>query len=88
MRLIREDLLTETIKKVCCHAEDESDLLNAIEHMPSVEVVHGEWITKDHWYYCSNCGHEMFFTGIFDEEQRYCYYCGAKMDGKEKNNAE
>lgn len=38
-RLIREDFLMETIKRVCCHAEDETDLLNAVKQMPSVDAV-------------------------------------------------
>ena len=44
------------------------------------EVRHGRWIKKDSWYYCSECGTEVFFTGTYDESQRYCYNCGAKMD--------
>lgn len=46
----------------------------------------GKWISnKNGWYECSKCGHEMFFTGTFDSEQRFCYYCGADMR-KEAND--
>lgn len=49
-------------------------------------VVRGEWKTDANgWYFCSECGHEMFFTGTYDEEQRFCYYCGADMR-KEAND--
>jgi predicted nucleic acid-binding Zn ribbon protein len=46
----------------------------------------GEWIpNKNGWYECSECGHEMFFTGTFDDEQHFCWFCGADMR-KEVNN--
>ena len=68
---------------------DAADALEATEkRITELMPKEGEWVTKDQWYYCSNCGHEMFFTGTFDEEQRYCYYCGAKMDGKENADAD
>lgn len=44
----------------------------------------GEWISnKNRWYKCSECGHEMFFTGTFDDEQHFCWFCGADMRKEE-----
>lgn len=66
-------------------------IFGSIDGAPTIDaspVVHGEWVKINNWYYCSECGSEMFFTGTFDEDQRYCYSCGAKMDGKGKENAD
>lgn len=47
-------------------------------------VVHGRWIEKmtpygSRYFECSNCGaHENIHTAI---KGRYCWGCGAKMDG-------
>lgn len=41
----------------------------------------GKWIKRGSWYCCSECGTEMFFTGLYDENQHYCYNCGADMRG-------
>lgn len=44
-------------------------------------VVHGRWIDGK----CSNCGVDIptddAYDVIFGHECRFCYYCGAKMDG-------
>lgn len=44
-------------------------------------VVHGRWIDGK----CSNCGVDIptddAHDVIFGHECRFCYYCGAKMDG-------
>ena len=42
----------------------------------------GKWIKRGSWYCCSECGAEMFFTGVYDENQHYCYNCGADMRGE------
>lgn len=64
-------------------------LIRLLEKAPTVDavpVVHGRWIEKTapavHKYYeCSNCGaHENKHTAI---KGRYCWQCGAKMDGAE-----
>ena len=60
-----------------------------IAGMPAADVApvqHGRWIEKTapavHKYYeCSKCGaHENKHTAI---KGRYCWRCGAKMDGAE-----
>lgn len=44
-------------------------------------VVHGRWVDGK----CSNCGVDIptddAHDAIFENECRFCYYCGAKMDG-------
>lgn len=61
----------------------------------AVEVVHGEWIMFERpngGYYkgCSLCTYpmptDMELDYLCEEDNRYCYNCGAKMDGKEKND--
>lgn len=58
-------------------------------------VVHGEWIPMQihgGYYYmgCSVCSHPMPTDSKFDfmdeEDNKFCYNCGAKMDGKEKED--
>ncbi len=47
-------------------------------------VVHGRWVDGK----CSNCGVDIptddTHDAIFENECRFCYYCGAKMDGGDK----
>ena len=47
-------------------------------------VVHGRWVDGK----CSNCGVDIptddAHDAIFENECRFCYYCGAKMDGDNK----
>lgn len=44
-------------------------------------VVHGRWVDGK----CSNCGVDIptddAHDAIFKDECRFCYYCGARMDG-------
>ena len=46
-------------------------------------VVHGRWIDGK----CSNCGVDIptddAHDAIFEDECRFCYYCGARMEGAE-----
>ena len=70
--------------------DTEYDMVcNKIDEVPAADVApvrHGRWIEKTapaaHKYYeCSNCGaHENKHTAI---KGRYCWRCGAKMDGEE-----
>lgn len=52
--------------------------------IPAADVapaVHGRWVDGK----CSNCGVDIptddAHDAIFENECRFCYYCGAKMDG-------
>lgn len=51
-------------------------------------VVHGRWVDGK----CSNCGVDIptddEHDAIFETECRFCYYCGAKMDGGADNEAD
>lgn len=51
-------------------------------------VVHGRWVDGK----CSNCGVDIptddAHDAIFENECRFCYYCGAKMDGGDSDEAD
>ena len=58
-----------------------------IEDAPAADVVpviHARWVEGK----CSNCGVDIptddAHDAIFESECRFCYYCGAKMDGGDK----
>lgn len=60
------------------------EIIDALENVPAVDVapvVHARWIDGK----CSNCGVDIptddAHDVIFGHECRFCYYCGAKMDG-------
>lgn len=62
-----------------------------IEDAPAADVVpvaHGRWVEGK----CSNCGADIptddAHDAIFETECRFCYYCGAKMDGGADNEAD
>lgn len=57
--------------------------VKALNSLPSAER-HGRWIYLGGLdaFECSVCGRQMV-RNIFD----YCPWCGAKMDGKEEENA-
>lgn len=89
----RETLLNSICNKHCdCDYDGECPncrLTEPIVAAPAADVApvqHGRWIEKTapavHKYYeCSNCGaHENKHTAI---KGRYCWRCGAKMDGAE-----
>ena len=75
---------------------DPEDVISSIENAPTVdavEVVHGWWIVdKEHLKAtCSECGKILRFSdemqiAFLHDEERFCYYCGAKMDGERKDN--
>ena len=53
-----------------------------------VPVVHGRWVDGR----CSNCGVDIPTDDAYDvilwSECRFCYYCGAKMDGGGNDEAD
>lgn len=55
--------------------------INSIPAADVAPVVHGRWVDGK----CSNCGVDIptddAHDAIFENECRFCYYCGAKMDG-------
>ena len=61
----------------------------------AARVVHGRWIIdKEHLRAtCSKCGKILRFSdemqiAFLRDEERFCYFCGAKMDGGENNGEE
>lgn len=59
-------------------------IASEIADIPAADVatvVHGRWENGK----CSNCGVDIptddAHDAIFENECRFCYYCGAKMDG-------
>lgn len=60
-----------------------TDAKRVIAEMPAADVapvVHGRWVLVNKAYdkyKCSNCGALDYIT----IGQKYCIYCGAKMDG-------
>lgn len=66
-------------------------VLNDRNLIPAADValvVHGRWIDGK----CSNCGVDIptddAHDVIFGHECRFCYYCGAKMDGGADHEAD
>ena len=61
--------------------EEVDDLVNSLSTVEAEPVVHGKWIDGG----CSNCGAYMptdsFWDYISEKECKFCYSCGAKMDG-------
>lgn len=70
-------------------------ILIEIDEAPAADVApvrHERWIfdhmTGEWSYYsrCSECGHQEFFANdSVEKRHKYCYSCGARMDGKENN---
>ena len=76
---------------VRCRACGTGDAINVIEDAPAADVapvVHGRWVDGK----CSNCGVDIptddAHDAIFETECRFCYYCGAKMDGGDSDEAD
>ena len=76
---------------VRCRACGTGDAIDMIEDAPAADVapvVHGQWVDGK----CSNCGVDIptddAHAAIFETECRFCYYCGAKMDGGGNDEAD
>ena len=76
-------------------AEHGNDVLHwtgikaMLEYLPAVDAVpaiHAHWVEEpdrvNHWH-CSNCG---CTVGLASLAYRYCYVCGAKMDGERRES--
>lgn len=66
------------------YADAYNDLAEDFYSIPAADVapvVHGRWVDGK----CSNCGVDIptddAHDAIFENECRFCYYCGDKMDG-------
>lgn len=74
------DTALDVLKKIAKWLDEEPTLDLA-------PVVHGEWIENDTPFTrqrrCSVCGHnDNYKTAI---KGKFCWYCGAKMDGGKKD---
>ena len=74
-----------------CRACGTGDAIDMIEDAPAADVapvVHGRWVDGR----CSNCGVDIptddAHDVIFGSECRFCYYCGAKMDGGDRDEVD
>ena len=71
-----------------------ADINRIISELPAAdvaEVKHGYWKPTGRKLTCSVCGHRMYIgtddVAILMEEaalSKYCFHCGAKMDGERK----
>ena len=71
----------------------DGDVRAAIEDIPAVKAAHGRWERRNCGpnlveCKCSACGFSDF---VFEYDRywfnrNYCPYCGAKMDGKRRND--
>ena len=69
-------------RAVMCSSCPLGSAFDVLDELPSVER-RGKWKRKGKWYVCSECGTEMPFTGVYDKSQRFCFNCGARMEGTE-----
>ena len=70
---------------------DADVVISDIKGMKAADVApvrHGRWVDGR----CSNCGVDIptddAHDAIFETECRFCYYCGAKMDGGDSDEAD
>lgn len=90
-RYIDADKAVECLRDICAPYEESREVKDeAIEiiadfHTADVaEVKHGEWVLKNGYITCSECGCEPYALARridFDNLHHYCPACGAKMDG-------
>lgn len=56
-----------------------ADKITSGEYQP---VRHGRWIKTNLYHYkCSSCGARVWIKLYPLEEHKFCWHCGAKMDG-------
>lgn len=78
-----------------CRSPAQNQMLDhlkaAVIRLPAADVapvVHGRWDDGK----CSNCGADIptddAHDAIFESECRFCYYCGALMDGGDRDEAD
>lgn len=84
---------TRHVSLVCQSPEPCYKLLAAFLEAKPVDVapvVHGRWVFNGICTSCSVCGSNKPTKAhghkLAKQEIKYCYYCGAKMDGGEKPN--
>ena len=76
-RMIEE---IEIIKKNYIHINEIKRLLQDVDTIEAVPVVHGEWIYENYTWHCGVCGFQPF-KGYIPKEPGFnlCPNCGADM---------
>jgi hypothetical protein len=79
-------------QKYCAQLLERANFIDVIKEQPIADVVevrHGYWVRiEDHnayesEHFCSEC----LADGSYDvSNEKYCYNCGAKMDGERRTN--
>lgn len=85
MRLIDADALMKTaLTESCFDSQTEDVFLDLVDAQPTIEaepVRHGTWILHaDGSGTCMECKSRQKIVWDYDNWQRYCGCCGAKMD--------
>lgn len=91
----REAMLREIERRESLMVGDKTISVDALKRFilnrPAADVapvVYGRWVDGK----CSNCGVDIptddAHDAIFANECRFCYYCGAKMDGGDSDEAD
>lgn len=82
---IERGAFIELMKDIPMWGSVAAMLADSIPTADVAPVVHGRWVDGK----CSNCGVDIptddAHDAIFENECRFCYYCGAKMDGGDSN---
>ena len=94
-RLIDANYLIRDINADIYRTESEKSYDRCLVYrqptVDAVEVVHGRWLisidNECEMHKCSVCGARVV-KGLYEYENpnKYCYHCGAKMDGDMENN--
>lgn len=90
MSYIEREAAIRAIENDCLEAVyyTKRDAIDCIEAQPTADVVevrHGYWVrNEDHdAYECEHFCSECLADGSYDvSNEKYCYNCGAKMDGE------
>ena len=84
-RYIDADKAIQQIRKQSSRSVARECAVNAVNNTPAEDVapvVHAYWIGGDYGdWFCSECDSVLRFYGD-SKHLRYCYRCGAKMDGE------
>ena len=85
---IERSAAIEAAKHAWAKGLEPSQYIEALPAADVAPVVHGQWVDGK----CSNCGVDIptddAHDAIFENECRFCYYCGAKMDGGDSDAAD
>lgn len=79
-------LIAEMHKVIFEDGEDRSICYEVIERQPTIEVAKvAQWMEDGYGngeIVCSNCGEPCATFSMLKPRDRYCKWCGAKMEGE------